>query len=56
MNELPFKDLLKCIADFECNPTYDTIIRWIRCYPEYADKIFKYIDCMIICKEEGENE
>lgn len=41
--------LNEAMADFEDNPVYDTIIRWIRHFPQYADEIFYYIECVILC-------
>ena len=43
--------LNESMADFEDNPVYDTIMRWICRFPQYADEIFKYIECVIICEE-----
>jgi hypothetical protein len=46
------EDILnEAMADFEDNPVYDTIVRWICRFPQYADEIFYYIECMIICEE-----
>lgn len=45
--------LNESMADFEDNPVYDTIMRWIRRFPQYADEIFHYIECMIIIGKEG---
>lgn len=43
--------LNESMADFEDNPVYDTIMKWIRRFPQYADEIFYYIDCVILCEE-----
>ncbi|HEX3640122.1 MAG TPA: hypothetical protein VHV10_02405 [Ktedonobacteraceae bacterium] len=48
--------LNESMADFEDNPVYDTIVRWICRFPQYADEIFYYIECVILCDEEGMNE
>ena len=54
MNEFVLEDILnEAMADFEDTPVYETIIYWIRRFPECADKIFDYIECMIIIDEEG---
>lgn len=42
--------LNECMADFEDNPVYDTIVSWIRRFPQYADEIFYYIQCVILCE------
>lgn len=48
--------LNEAMADFEDNPTYDTIMRWICRFPQYADEIFCYIECLILFEEEGMKE
>ena len=48
--------LNESMADFEDNKTYDTIMRWICRFPQYADEIFYYIECVILCEEEGMRE
>lgn len=42
--------LNEAMAAFEDNPVYDTIMRWICRFPQYADEIFYYIECVIMCE------
>jgi hypothetical protein len=57
INQFELEDVLnESMADFEDNPVYDTIVRWICRFPQYADEIFYYIECVILCEEEGMNE
>lgn len=56
-NNTDLEDILnEAMADFEDNPTYDTIMYWARRFPECADEIFYYIECVIMCEEEEMNE
>jgi hypothetical protein len=53
-NQFELEDILnESMADFGDNPVYDTIIRWIRRFPQYADEICDYIECVILFDEEG---
>ncbi len=54
INPFVLEDILnEAMADFEDNPIYDTVIYWIRRFPECADEIFDYIQCMIRIEKEG---
>lgn len=56
MSENKLEDILnESMADFEDNPVYETVLKWICRFPQYADEICFWIDAVIYCaKMDGE--